>query len=104
MEIVEVVFESDELRRDPNRVVDGGNNSPSLFFGRESLDQEIHSAGDEQLLCPLITHNGVRLARIRLWPLHEAAAKVARIDQGRCIGAGIASKKRPRSKVHNSAC
>jgi hypothetical protein len=102
VEIVQMILETDQRRFDLVRVVDAGHNPTAFLFGCEPLYQHVNAGGHKQLARLFVAHDGVRLARLLPWPMHESAVEVAGINQRHGVAFGLLPQKFFGPKVNDS--
>ena len=91
MDLVEMVFDPQELGRGSSGVVDGRDDSSLLLLRAEALQQDIRCLRDQEPGRLIADLNCVGFCGARARPLDAPVAKVLGIKQGRAvIGHGLA--------------
>src|SRR5258706_13679756 len=97
-----MIFKSYQRSRNLLRIVNAGDDAPSLFFRGEPFCQHINASWHEQLPRLPAADDRVRLSRTRLGPMHEAPVEVARVDQGNGSLFRLLAKERLGAEIHDA--
>src|SRR5882724_13008201 len=98
-----MIFKSYQRSWNLLRIVNGGDDAPSLFFRGEPFCQHINASRDEQLSRLLAADDRVRLTRTRLGPMHETPVEVARVNEGNSSLFRLLAKERFGAEIHDAA-